>query len=69
MRGVAVGEFAPMNFSFSGKARLLTSFEFWVGLVAFCVLILGVALVLACPGRGLPALYLGDTQESTRWLR
>lgn len=67
-RGVAVGGFAPIDFSFLGKARLLSSFEFWVGVVAFCVLFLVVVLALVQPGRGLPAFFIGASPAKYRWI-
>ena len=55
-RRVAVGDFAPTDFSFPAKARLMLSLHFWLGMLTFSLSFLAGALALSQRGLSLPGI-------------
>ena len=60
-RRVAVGDFAPTDFSFLAKARLMLSLHFWLGMLTFSLAFLVGALALSQKGQSLPAIRVAGS--------
>ena len=65
-RRVAVGDFAPTDFSFPAKARLMLSLHFWLGALTFSLAFVAAAVALSQNGVSLSAIQVAGPRVTYR---